>query len=77
MKILKNKFKSLGKKYTAKVNKPIQKQNPIAIQLNESDLNKLINKRSKIYAKANYQIKCDKLSKLEITKKIIELNEKK
>ena len=50
---------------------------PIAIQLNESDLNKLINKRSKIYAKANYQIKCDKLSKLEITKKIIELNEKK
>ena len=50
---------------------------PIAIQLNETDLNKLINKRSKIYVKANYQIKCDRLSKLEITKKIIELNEKK
>ena len=33
---IKNKFKSLGKKYTAKVNKPIQKQNPIAIQLNDN-----------------------------------------
>ena len=49
---------------------------PIAIQLSDSDLNKLIDKRSKIYAKANYQIKCDKLSKIEIVNKIIELNEK-
>ena len=48
---------------------------PIAIELNEDDLDKLINKRSKIYAKAKYQIKCDKLSKIEITKKIIEFNE--
>ena len=48
---------------------------PIAIQLDEDDLNKLIDKRSKIYAKAKYQIKCDKLSKSEITRKIIELNE--
>ncbi len=49
---------------------------PIAIQLSDSDLNKLIDKRSKIYAKANYQIKCDKLTKIEIVNKIIELNEK-
>tara|TARA_B100001063_G_C16403469_1_gene375985 strand:- start:14 stop:526 length:513 start_codon:yes stop_codon:yes gene_type:complete len=44
---------------------------PIAIQLNDDDLDKLINKRYKVYAKAKYQIKCDKLSKLEIVKKII------
>ena len=49
---------------------------PIAIQLSDNDLNKLIDKRSKIYAKANYQIKCDKLSKIEIVNKIMELNEK-
>ncbi len=48
---------------------------PIAIQLNYRDLDKLINKRSKIYAKAHYHIKCDKLSKFEIVKKIIDLNE--
>ena len=48
---------------------------PIAIQLSESDLNKLINKRYKIYAKAKYHIKCDKLSKTEIIKKIVDFNE--
>ena len=51
------------------------RKRPIAIQLNESDLDKLINERSKIYSKAKYQIKCDKLSKSEITRKIIELDE--
>ena len=49
---------------------------PIAIQLNDIDLNKLIDDRSKIYSKAKYQIKCDRLSKLELTKRIIELNDK-
>ena len=49
---------------------------PIAIQLNDIDLNQLIDDRSKIYSKAKYQIKCDRLSKLELTKKIIELNDK-
>ena len=48
---------------------------PIAIQLNDNDLNNLIDKRSKIYAKAKYQIKCDTLSKSEIVKKIINLDE--
>tara|TARA_B100000963_G_scaffold174129_1_gene151463 strand:+ start:3419 stop:3931 length:513 start_codon:yes stop_codon:yes gene_type:complete len=52
------------------------RKRPIAIQLNERDLNKLINERSKIYSKAKYQIKCDRLSKLELTRKIIELNDK-
>ena len=49
---------------------------PIAIQLDDIDLNKLIDDRSKIYSKAKYQIKCDRLSKLELTKRIIELNDK-
>ena len=45
------------------------------MQLNDNDLDKLINKRSKIYAKAKFHIKCDKLSKEEIIKKIINLYE--
>ena len=49
---------------------------PIAIQLNDIDLNQLIDDRSKIYSKAKYQIKCDRLSKLELAKRIIELNDK-
>ena len=45
------------------------------MKLTNDDLDKLINKRSKVYAKAKYHIKCDKLSKIEITEKIIEFNE--
>ena len=52
------------------------RKRPIAIQLNDIDLNKLIDDRSKIYSKAKYQIRCDRLSKLELTKRIIELNDK-
>tara|TARA_S200000501_G_C20829664_1_gene746616 strand:+ start:36 stop:548 length:513 start_codon:yes stop_codon:yes gene_type:complete len=48
---------------------------PIAVKLNDYDLDELIQKRSKIYSKAKFQIKCDKLTKIEITKKIIEINE--
>ena len=50
---------------------------PIAIKLSNIDLNKLINDRSKIYSKAKYQIKCDRLSKVELIKRIIEFNDKK
>ena len=35
----------------------------------------LINKRSAIYSKALYEIKCDNLSKNEIIKKILEIYE--
>ena len=48
---------------------------PITIQLNNKDLDRLINKRSVSYAKARYKIECDRLSKMEITKKVIEINE--
>ena len=49
---------------------------PIAIKLNNLDLNKLIDDRSKIYSKAKYQIKCDRFTKLELTERIIKLNDK-
>tara|TARA_B100001057_G_scaffold356747_1_gene358741 strand:- start:278 stop:790 length:513 start_codon:yes stop_codon:yes gene_type:complete len=48
---------------------------PIAIQLNDKNLDKLINKRSKSYAKAKYKIECDRLSKNVITEKVIEIHE--
>mgnify|MGYP004250557879 FL=1 len=41
--------------------------------MSEKDLVKLIDARSKIYSKADYKINCDKLSKDEIIKKIMEL----
>ena len=52
------------------------KKRPIAIKLSDNDLNKLINERSKIYSKAKYQIKCDRLTKLELLERIIRLNDK-
>ena len=52
------------------------RKRPIAIQLNDIDLNKLIDDRSKIYSKAKYQIKCDRISKSELIKRIIEFNDK-
>ena len=49
---------------------------PIAIKLSDNDLNKLINERSKTYSKAKYQIRCDRLTKSELMKRIIRLNDK-
>ena len=48
------------------------KKRPIAFNLKENELIDLIKKRSNIYSKALYEIKCDKLSKNEIVKKILE-----
>ena len=55
----------------------IKKSNkrPIAFNLTDDDLNQLIIKRSKIYSKAQFEINCDKLTKNEIVKKILELYE--
>ena len=52
------------------------KKRPIASKLNEDDLIKLINYRSKIYSKANFKINCENLTKNMIVKNIIELYEK-
>ena len=45
------------------------KKRPLAINSTENELIDLIKKRSNIYSKALYEIKCDKLSKNEIVKK--------
>ena len=47
------------------------KKRPIAFNLNENELIDLIEKRSNIYSKALHEIKCDKLSKNEIVKKVL------
>ena len=52
------------------------KKRPIALKLNENDLIKLINYRSKVYYKANFKINCENLTKNMIVKNIIELYEK-
>jgi shikimate kinase len=48
------------------------KKRPIAFLSTEGELINLIKKRSNIYSKALYEIKCDKLSKNEIVKKVLE-----
>ena len=52
------------------------KKRPLAMKLNNLELNKLIIKRSTTYNLSNYKINCDKLGKKEIVNKIIELYEK-
>ena len=43
------------------------KKRPIASNLTYNELKNLINKRSKIYAKSNYKIECENMSKIEIS----------
>ena len=47
------------------------KKRPLAFNATENELIDLIKKRSNIYSKALYEIKCDKLSKNEIVKKVL------
>jgi len=51
------------------------KKRPIAQILNDKQINDLIVERSKIYSKSDYKINCEKLSKLNIIKKISNLYE--
>ena len=51
------------------------KKRPLAINAKDDELVSLIKKRSDIYSKALYQIKCDNLSKNEIVKKIVDIYE--
>jgi len=55
----------------------IKKNNkrPIALNSNNIELVKLIEKRKKIYSKAQFKINCNKLTKTEIVKKILKLYE--
>ena len=51
------------------------KKRPLAINAKDDELIRLIKKRSDIYSKALYEIKCDNLSKNEIVKKIVDIYE--
>ena len=52
------------------------KKRPLVTNATENEIISLIKKRSTFYSKALYEIKCDNLSKNEITNRIIELYEK-
>ena len=47
------------------------KKRPLAFNSTENELIDLIKKRSNIYSKALYEIKCDKMSKSEIVQKVL------
>ena len=49
------------------------KKRPLAINLSDNEIINLIKKRSNIYAKALFEIKCDNLSKNEVVNKIIKI----
>lgn len=51
------------------------KKRPLAFKLTDVQIKNLIKKRSNIYSKALFEIKCDNLSKNEITKKILDIYE--
>ena len=51
------------------------KKRPLAINLSSNEIINLIEKRSNIYAKALFEIKCDNLSKNEVVNKIIKIYE--
>ena len=51
------------------------KKRPIAFKLSDLQLKELIKGRSKIYSKAQFKINCNKLTKTEIVKKIINIYE--
>ena len=51
------------------------KKRPIVFNLNDSEILDLIQKRTKIYSKAQFKINCDKLKKNEIVEKILKIYE--
>ena len=51
------------------------KKRPLDFNSTDNELIELIKKRSNIYSKALYEIKCDKLSKNNIVKKILKIYE--
>ncbi len=51
------------------------KKRPLAINSSDNEIIDLIKKRSNIYAKALFEIKCDNLTKNEVVNKIIKIYE--
>ena len=52
------------------------KKRPLVFNLNDSEILDLIEKRTKIYSKAQFKIDCDKLKKNEIVEKILKIYER-
>ena len=51
------------------------KKRPLASKSTEQEIKAIINKRKKVYSKANFKINCNKLTKSEIVKTIIKTYE--
>ena len=51
------------------------KKRPLAFKSTDQELKKTIKDRSKIYSNAQFEINCNKLTKIEIVKKIIKIYE--
>ena len=51
------------------------KKRPVAFNLNDSEILELIEKRKKIYSKAQFKINCHNLKKTEIVNKILKIYE--
>ena len=51
------------------------KKRPLALNLKSNEMIKLIEERCKFYEKAHFKINCDKITKTEITNKILDLYE--
>ena len=51
------------------------KKRPLAYESTEQEIRTIIKNRSKIYSSAQFKINCNKLTKTEIAKKIIEIYE--
>ena len=52
------------------------KKRPLVYNLSKSEIKKIITERIKKYSMSNFQINCEKLSKNEIVKKIVDIYEK-
>ena len=53
------------------------KKRPLVINLSKGQINNLINERSKFYRLSSHRIFCDKLDKVEIINKILDIYEYK
>ena len=53
------------------------KKRPLAMKLTKGQINGLIKERSKFYSLADQRINCDKLDKVEIINKILDIHENK
>ena len=53
------------------------KKRPLAVSLTKGQINNLIKERSKFYSLSDHKINCDKLDKVEIINKILDIHENK